>query len=107
MKLRYMIEYTLRDRIREPRYEPIGVWVRGSGPGLDLAIEFLPGNSDAEEDAQWVSTGWWNKVSAACPTIFWPTTRALFPNIAACAAPWSKPTNSLRPNPVPVSSLAI
>ncbi len=54
MKLKYMIEYALRDRIREPRYEPIGVWVQGTGPGLDLLIEFLPGNSDAEEDAQWV-----------------------------------------------------
>ena len=54
MKLRYMIEYALRDRIREPRYEPIGVWVQGPGPGLDLVIEFLPGNADAEEDAQWV-----------------------------------------------------
>ena len=54
MKLRYMIEYALRDRIREPRYEPIGVWVQGPGPGLDLVIEFLPGNSDAEENAQWV-----------------------------------------------------
>lgn len=54
MKLKYMIEYTLRDRIREPRYEPIGVWVQGPGPGLDLVIEFLPGNADAEEDAQWV-----------------------------------------------------
>ena len=29
MKLRYMVEYALRDRIREPRYEPVGVWVRG------------------------------------------------------------------------------
>jgi len=54
MKLRYMIEYVLRDQIRNPRYEPIGVWVQGPGPGLDLVIEFLPGNSDAEEDAQWV-----------------------------------------------------
>jgi hypothetical protein len=54
MKLRYMIEYALRDRIRNPRYEPIGVWAQGPGPGLDLVIEFLPGNADADEDAQWV-----------------------------------------------------
>lgn len=27
MKLRYMIEYALRDRIRNPLYEPVGVWV--------------------------------------------------------------------------------
>lgn len=54
MKLRYMIEYALRNRIRNPRYEPIGVWAQGPGPGLDLVIEFLPDNADAEEDAQWV-----------------------------------------------------
>ena len=54
MKLKYMIEYTLRDSIREPRYEPVGVWVQGPGPGLDLVIEFLPGNADAEEDTRWV-----------------------------------------------------
>ena len=54
MKLKFMIEYTLRDSIREPRYEPVGVWVQGPGPGLDLVIEFLPGNADAEEEAQWV-----------------------------------------------------
>ena len=54
MKLKYMIEYALRDRNRAPRYEPIGVWVQGPGPGLDLVIEFLPGNAEAEEEAQWV-----------------------------------------------------
>jgi len=54
MKLHYMIEYALRDRIREPRYEPVGVWVQGPGPGLDLVIEFLPGNTEAREEAEWV-----------------------------------------------------
>ena len=54
MKLRYMIEYALRDRIREPRYDPIGVWVQGSGPGLDLVVEFLPGHAEAQEEADWV-----------------------------------------------------
>ena len=34
MKLRYMVEYALRDRIRAPRYDPIGVWVQAPGPGL-------------------------------------------------------------------------
>jgi len=34
MKLRYMIEYVLRDQIRNPRYEPIGVWVQGPEPSL-------------------------------------------------------------------------
>ena len=54
MKLRYMIEYALRDRIRAPRYDPIGVWVQGPGPGLDLVIEFLPGHTEAQEEAEWV-----------------------------------------------------
>ena len=54
MKLRYMIEYGLQDRIREPRYDPIGVWVQGPGPGLDLLIEFLPGYAEAQENAEWV-----------------------------------------------------
>ncbi len=54
MTLRYMIEYVLRDRIREPRYDPVGVWVQGPGPGLDLVIEFLPGHAEAQEEADWV-----------------------------------------------------
>jgi len=54
MKLRYMVEYALRDRIREPRYEPVGVWIQGPGPGLDLVIEFLPGNTEAREEAEWI-----------------------------------------------------
>ena len=54
MKLRYMVEYALRDCIREPRYAPVGVWVQGPGPGLDLVIEFLPGNTEAREEAEWI-----------------------------------------------------
>ncbi len=54
MKLRYMIEYALRDRIRDPHYEPIGVWVQGPGPGLDLVIKYFPGNQEAQEEADWV-----------------------------------------------------
>ena len=54
MKLRYTIEYALRDRIREPRYDPIGVWVQGPASGLDLVIEFLPGHAEAQENAEWV-----------------------------------------------------
>ncbi len=54
MKLRYMIEYGLQDSIREPRYDPIGVWVQGPGPGLDLVIEFVPGHAEAQEEAEWV-----------------------------------------------------
>lgn len=54
MKLRYMIEYALRDRLRDPHYEPIGVWVQGPGPGLDLVIEYLPGNAEAQEEVDWI-----------------------------------------------------
>jgi len=54
MKLRYMVEYALRDRIKDPHYEPIGVWVQGPGPGLDIEMAYLPGNAEAEEEAEWV-----------------------------------------------------
>ena len=54
MRLRYMLEYALRDRDTNPRYEPIGVWVQGPGPGLDIVMEFLPGNDEAREEADWV-----------------------------------------------------
>jgi len=48
------IEYALRDRLRYPHYEPIGVWVQGPGPGHDLVIEYLPGNPEAQEEADWI-----------------------------------------------------
>jgi len=67
MKLRYMIEYALRDRIRDPRYEPVGVWVQGPA--------------------------WWKTASGLCPRIFWPTIRPRSLLTAACAALSSKPTN--------------
>ena len=66
MNLRYMVDYALRDRIPayrhgvavagrcEPRYEPVGVWVQGPGPSLDLVIESLPGNTEAREEAEWI-----------------------------------------------------
>ena len=54
MQLRYMIEYVLRDRNTNPRYEPIGVWVQGHGPGLDIVMEYLPENDEFQEDADWV-----------------------------------------------------
>jgi hypothetical protein len=54
MKLRYMVEYALRDRETNPRYEPIGVWVRGPGPGLDIVMTYLPGNGEAQEEADWI-----------------------------------------------------
>ena len=54
MRLKYMLEYALRDRDTNPRYEPIGVWVQGPGPGLDILMEYLPGNDEFREDADWV-----------------------------------------------------
>lgn len=54
MKLRYMIEYALHDWDANPRYEPIGVWVQGPDPGLDIVMEYLPGNDEFAEDADWV-----------------------------------------------------
>lgn len=49
-----MIEYARRGPVGNPSHEPIGVWVQGPGPGLDLEIEFLPGSEEAREDAMWV-----------------------------------------------------
>ena len=49
-----MIEYALRDREISPYYEPIGVWVQGPGSGLDILMEFLPGNEESQENADWV-----------------------------------------------------
>ena len=54
MKLRYMIEYAMRDRDTNPHYEPIGVWVQGPGPGLDIEMAYLPGNEEYQEEADWV-----------------------------------------------------
>ena len=34
MKLRYMVEYALRDRIRATRFDLIGVWVQGDALAL-------------------------------------------------------------------------
>jgi len=54
MRLRYMIEHALRDRDTDPHHEPVGVWVQGPGPGLDIIMEYLPGNDEFAEDADWV-----------------------------------------------------
>ncbi len=54
MRLRYMLEYALRDRETNPHYEPVGVWVQGHGPGLDVVIEYLTGNDEFQEDADWI-----------------------------------------------------
>lgn len=54
MKIRYMIEYAMRDLVTNPQYEPIGVWAQGPGPGLDIEMAYLPGNEEYQEDADWV-----------------------------------------------------
>lgn len=54
MRLRYMIEYAMRDRDTNQHYEPIGVWVQGPGPGLDIEMAYLSGNEDYQEEADWV-----------------------------------------------------
>ena len=33
-------------------YIPIGVWVQGPGPGIDLLIKFLPGNKEQEDNTK-------------------------------------------------------
>ena len=53
MKLRYFIESRLVT-LDPPKYVPAGVWVQGPGPGLDVVMEYLPGNEEFAEDADWV-----------------------------------------------------
>ena len=39
MKLRYMIDSIVADReATVPEYVPVGVWVQGPGPGLDVEM---------------------------------------------------------------------
>ena len=49
-----MVEYARRGELDNPSYEPIGVWVQGPGPGLDVTMEYLPGNEEAQDEADWV-----------------------------------------------------
>lgn len=51
MKLKYMTDFKRVGRPEELEYDPIGVWVQGPGPGIDLLIKFLPGHTDAKEHA--------------------------------------------------------
>ena len=53
MKLSYFVDYVLRDRLRNQHYVPVGVWVQGPGPGLDIVMEYLPGNVEVAKDAEW------------------------------------------------------
>jgi len=59
MKLRYMIDMILReDKDGQPLYEPVGVWVQGPGPGLDIEMFYLDSRDPKvlarKEEADWV-----------------------------------------------------
>jgi hypothetical protein len=59
MKLRFMIDSILVDRRASiPEYVPVGVWVQGPGPGLDLEMYYLDrgpnGLADRKDEAAWV-----------------------------------------------------
>lgn len=52
---RWMIHYKLIGHNHpDPRYKPIGIWITGPGPGLDLEMRYLPGNEEEEDDANWI-----------------------------------------------------
>ena len=59
MNLRYMIDSILVDpKAAIPEYRPVGVWVQGPGPGLDIEM-FYPDSSrgviqDRREEAEWI-----------------------------------------------------
>lgn len=58
MRLRYFIDSVIRDRGGSPHYEPVGVWVQGPGPGLDIVMEYIESDDpvviEAREEADWV-----------------------------------------------------
>ena len=59
MKLRYMIDSILVDRRASvPEYVPVGVWVQGPGPGLEVEMYYLDrgpdGLVDRRDEADWV-----------------------------------------------------
>lgn len=49
-----MIDHALRWKGGQPWFEPVGVWVQGPGPGLDVVMEYVPGGEAEEEAAAWV-----------------------------------------------------
>ena len=56
MKLRYMIDSIRKNEGSSEIYQPVGLWIQGFGPGLD--IEMYYGHSKAaqerESEAVWV-----------------------------------------------------
>ena len=56
MKLRYMLDSIIADRqATAPEYVPVGVWVQGPGPGLDVEMYYLDrgpnGLADRKDEA--------------------------------------------------------
>lgn len=59
MKLRYMVDCVLRhDEKGQPWYEPVGVWVQGPGPGLDIEMFYVESDDPVilarKGEANWV-----------------------------------------------------
>lgn len=59
MKFRYMVDCALRyDEHGRPWYEPVGVWVQGPGPGLDIEMFYNDSRDPAvlarKDEANWV-----------------------------------------------------
>ncbi|HOZ46604.1 MAG TPA: hypothetical protein PLO37_06615 [Candidatus Hydrogenedentes bacterium] len=59
MKLRYMVDCALRhDEHGRPWYDPVGVWVQGPGPGLDIEMFYIDSRDPVvlarKDEANWV-----------------------------------------------------
>ena len=54
VSVRGFTEYALEGTDDAPVWKPIGVWVQGPGLGLDVAMSYLPGYEDQQEEADWV-----------------------------------------------------
>ncbi len=59
MKLRYMIDSVLKDRTAAvPVFEPVGLWVQGYVPGLDIEMYYIestdPKVAERQEEAAWI-----------------------------------------------------
>jgi len=75
MKLRYMIDSILVDRRASvPEYVPVGVWVQGPGPGLDVEMYYLDrgphGLADCKDEAAWVVNRLVEAVATSLPADF-------------------------------------
>ena len=56
MKLRYMLDHFRTGSLAFPRYEMVGVWIQGFGPGLDVEMFFKDTKlaREREQEAAWV-----------------------------------------------------